>query len=790
MSQHRKAGQLSPEPAERDCPEQLLDQAAQWHRAGDRARAEEIYRQVLARDPNHPDALQLLGVIALDQGRHDEAEKLIRQALRQAPGSAALHTNLGNVHQARGRLEEAIRCYEAALTHDGEYALAYLNLAIAHHRQSRLAAAIGYYRFALALDPNSTTAHFNLADACQRLGDLNGAIGHYRAAIAQCPQHVDAHLNLGNVLRDSGDGEQALACYQTALRLDPQHAVAHNHIGLIHAQRGELPEAIRCYRRALELKPTFAGTQNNLGNALKALREHEEACTCYRRAIELKPDFAEAYNNLAATLKEQGKLNEAIANYQQAIHCRKNYPSAHTGLTLTLLETCDWSGHNQRVKKLQRITERALGLGKPSPVNAFSALSLPFPQTLKRAIAQNYAQTVDEGMRPLRSRLRRNRGRADGRIRIGYASPNFRNHPTSHLMVRLFELHDRERFEIFTYTWSSDDGSEYRRRIAQHSDHFVDVSGESFFETAQRIADDGIDILVDRAGFTRDCRAEIFALRPAPVQVNYIGFPGTLGANFIDYIITDPVVTPPELEHQLTEKAVLLPGCYLVTDPKPPRAPSAPSRAECGLPEDGFVYCCFNTSYKIDPEIFDVWARILQHVPDSVLWLMRSSREAERNLRREAEARGVAAQRLVFADKLSKDRHLARHHHASLFLDTPLYNAHTTAVDTLWAGVPLVTVPGQTFASRVAASTLQAIGVPELIARDLQQYEEIAVTLGHSPTRLADIKDMLAATRATYPLFDAERYCRNLEAAYLRMWEIHAAGGDPQRIVVSGQDRP
>ena len=388
--------------------------------------------------------------------------------------------------------------------------------------------------------------------------------------------------------------------------------------------------------------------------------------------------------------------------------------------------------------------------------------------------AQGRSHTISEGDSEHEETVRR----------IGYLSSDFRNHATSHLTQGLFGLHDRDEFEVFCYSFGSDDGSVYRKRIERDCDHFRDLRNRPYWAIAETIARDGIDILMDLNGYAAGRRPKIVALRPAPLQISLLGDPGTMGADFIDYLVADRIVVPPEMEAFYSEELVFMPHSYFVTDHEQPISERRFKRAECGLPEKGFVYCCFNSNYKIEPEIFDLWMRILKEVPESVLWLYESTPAAPENLREEAAARGVRGDRLVFAQTLPKPEHLARHRLADLFLDTLICNAHTTATDALWAGLSLITCPGQTFESRVAASLLTAIGLPELIMPDLETYEKTAVRLATNPEELQGIRDKLAKNRLTTPLFDTARWTRNWEKALKVMWERYERGEEPGEIVV------
>jgi len=375
--------------------------------------------------------------------------------------------------------------------------------------------------------------------------------------------------------------------------------------------------------------------------------------------------------------------------------------------------------------------------------------------------------------------------RAGSPVTLGYLSADFRIHPVAQLIVETFEKHDRARFAVHGYSYGRDDGTPFRRRLAEAFDRFVDLRDASFAEAARHIAADDVDILIDLTGYTRHARTPILAFRPAPVQVNYLGYPGTMGTALVDYIVVDSFVVPFGQQSFFTERLVHLPECYQPNDRKRELAPRAPSRAEYGLPEKGFVFCSFNAGYKISPDVFDVWMDLLKAVPGSILWLLEDNRFAPDNLRREAEARGVAAGRLVFAPRLPLADHLARHGAADLFLDTFPVNAHTTASEALWAGCPLLTIAGETFVSRVAGSLLRTAGLPELVTTCLDDYRATALKLATNPGLLADLRARLAANRNTSPLFDAERSARSLENAYATMWEIHVSGEKPRAFAVN-----
>jgi predicted O-linked N-acetylglucosamine transferase (SPINDLY family) len=422
------------------------------------------------------------------------------------------------------------------------------------------------------------------------------------------------------------------------------------------------------------------------------------------------------------------------------------------------------------------------------PVSPFTFFALPTITTAEQQL-RCARQWVDRSLQAISGPARcLARNRASGpkpKTTLGYLSADFHSHATAYLIAELFEKHDRQRFQVFGYSCGADDGSPMRRRLIKAFDRFSDLKDASFVESAQRIAADGVDILVDLKGYTQNARTQILALRPAPVQVNYLGYPGTMGAPFMDYILVDDFVVPGDQQPFFTEKLVHLPGCYQVNDSQREISAHAPSRAECGLPEKGFVFCSFNNSYKITPDVFDVWMGLLKAVSGSVFWLFEGNRFAPANLRREAEARGVAAQRLVFAPRKPPPEHLARHRVADLFLDTFPVNAHTTASDALWAGCPVLTMAGETFVSRVAGSLLRTIGLSELVTTSLDDYQAMALRLARDAESLAGLRARLEASRRNSPLFDAGQFARNLEKAYIIMWEIYACGQQPHAFTVS-----
>lgn len=558
-----------------------------------------------------------------------------------------------------------------------------------------------------------------------------------------------------------------------------------NALAMEHYNRGEFDKAECYFREVVPQMPAEVTAWTNLAATLLAQDKYAEAVTILTQAAELDPGSADIHHNLGATYRQLSNNDRAIEHYRRAISLNPDLDAAHAGLINSFLNCCDWDEVDLWLADFAAYRSGRLAREWMPRIDPFCALSvLPGPVVKEMAIA--YAARIARSIsaQPAAAPEIGTGRRAGRKLRIGYVSADFHSHATAHLTFNLYASHDRDKFEVFAYSMGPDDGSEFRKHIAQTCDRFVDVRWETAERTASRIKADGIDILVDMKGYTGNNRAAIFAHRPAPIQVNYLGYPGTSGAGFIDYFVSDPVATPPGYEKDFTEKLAYLPDSYQVTDDRQPISAEPCSRTDFQLPEHAFVYCSFNRLSKIDRVIFSTWMEILRHAPNSVLWLMQEDDRARTNLQREAASRGIDPQRIIFARKLDKPAHLARHRLADLFLDTLICNAHTGASDALWAGLPLLTCPGDTFIRRVAASVLHAAGLSELIAHDLTEYETLAVRLAIDENLLASVKRKLAASRSTCRLFDSSRYVRNLETAYIKMHEQHQSGRLPESFFV------
>lgn len=660
-----------------------------------------------------------------------------------------------------------------------------LDLALRHHRAGRLQEAESIYRQVLREQPDNVDALHLLGVIAHQTGRPDEAAGLMRQAVAVKPDYAEAHYHLGLALAAQGELREAAAAYRRSIELKPDNAHAHNNLGVALMGQGERTQAVAAFGKALALNPEYPEAHNNLGGALMSRGRLVAAVAAFGKALALKPDYPEAHNNLGIALKDQGRLDDAARAHRRAIAIEPGHAPAQAMLVETLQHMCDWQDLEPAARRLDDLVDSALGRNvKPGEPPGISVTRCE-DASRNLAIAKSWSADIARRMAPLQDQVPSNFERSPrGKIRVGYLSADFHAHATSYLMVSLFGLHDREAFEIYAYSYGPDDSGDCRRRIVNGCESFVDIRDLSAVDAARRIHRDGVDILVDLKGYTKGTRLEICALRPAPVQATYLGFPGSTGAGFFDYILTDRIVTPQDQAPHYTEKFAFLPHCYQVNDHTQAISDKPFTRADFGLPDEGFVFCSFNQTYKIEAVMWEVWMRILRSVPGSVLWLYLSNGAAERNLKREAAARDVDPQRIVFATKLPKPEHLARLKLADLFLDTRICNGHTTASDALWAGVPLITLQGRHFASRVASSLLAAVGLPELITASLDGYEALALRLARNPDELAAIREKLAENRLTKPLFDTPRFARNLEAAYKEFWRLYLAGEAPRMVEV------
>jgi predicted O-linked N-acetylglucosamine transferase (SPINDLY family) len=718
-----------------------IQDAIGLHQKGQLVQAQAIYQQFLVINPENADVIHLLGVIAHQMGQHQAAFDLIAQAIKFNSKEASYHSNHGIVLQKLGKLADAVDSFDKAI----------------------------------ALKPDYVEAYSNRGVAMQELKQFDAAVASYDKAIALKPDYAEAYYNRGVVLQEFNQFDAAVASFDKAIALKPNYAEAYSNRGVAFQALKQLDAAMASFDKAIALKPDYAVAYCNRGGTLLELKQFDVAVASCYTAIALKPDYASAYCNRGIALQELKQFDAAVASYDKAIELKPDYEYLLGIRHHAKMLMCDWQGFAQNVHELNQKIQRN---EKASP--CFPALSLPISLKDQHTVTEiwsknKYPKNVSLGPIPKISR--------QSKICIAYYSGDFKDHPVSILTVGLFESHERAKFESIAFSFGPDSQDDYRSRLTNAFDKFIDVKGKSDREIAELSRSLGVDIAIDLGGYTGDCRVGIFSYRAAPIQISYIGYLGTMGADYYDYLIADRTLIPIESQVYYSEKIVYLPS-YQVNDDKQEIPNVAINRQELNLPINGFVFCCFNANYKITPSTFDGWMRILKAVPDSVLLLYSGIQSAADNLKLEAEKRGVSQNRLIFGKKITRSQYMARFRSADLFLDTLPYNAGATASDALWAGLPVLTCMGEAFASRYAASLLFAIGLPELVTQTQDEFESLAIELATNSIKLKEIKDKLESNRLTTPLFDTLRFTKNMEAAYIKMYEQYLGGVLPDHIYI------
>ncbi|MDA9337407.1 tetratricopeptide repeat protein, partial [Planktomarina temperata] len=708
------------------------------------AEAAKAFIRVTELNPQYPEGHNNLGVVLQKLGKLEASVKSFQKALSLKPDYPEAYYNMGIALREQGKLNFAIIAHQKSLALDPTNWEAYGNMGLAFKDNGDWTEAVAAYEKALAINPNDAELFSNMGNALKDQGKLEEAIEAYNKSLAIKPDYADAYNNMGITLQDQDKLEEAIEAYKKALAIKPDYAEAYSNMGNALKDQGKLEEAIEAYNKALVIKPEYAEAYNNMGNALKDQGKLEEAIEAYHKALVIKPDYAEAHYNMGVTLQEQGKLEEAIEAYNKALAIKPDYESARVQKLHQKAHICDW---NSMTADRTLIPE----LGTTNKhVDPFALLSLedsPERHQIRSKIysAAKFPQKLLPGqVKP---------SQKPKRIRLGYFSSDLKEHPVAYLMAKMLEQHDRDQFEVFGYSIHGNQQSDMRQRLLQSFDRFTDVRSMTDKTVALQARQDGIDIAIDLNGYTQYRRTGIFAYRAAPVQINYLGYPGTLGANFMDYIVADKFLIPQANQKYFNEQPLYLPHTYMPTDNTRELSQKPISRKDVRLPDDAFVFCCFNNNYKISPAEFDIWMRLLSKVEGSVLWLRKSNNVSHLNMKKEAKKRNVDPSRLVFADRVPMDEHLARQRLADLFVDTFAFNAHTTASEALWAGLPVVTKAGDGFAARVAGSLLNAIGLPELVTTTDQDYEALILELATNPAKLAQVKDKLATNRLSQPLF-------------------------------------
>jgi protein O-GlcNAc transferase len=734
------------------------------------------YEKALAIRPDLAEAWLGIGNACSELKRSTEAFAAYDKALAIAPELEGTWVGKGNLYADIKRYEAAAAAYDKALAINPDLAEAWLGRGNLYASLKRHEEALASLDKALALKPDLAAAWLSRGNAFFELARYEDACAAFDNALAGKPDLAEAWLGRGNVCSSLKRYEQAFAAYDKALALKPDLAGAWIGRGNVFFELGRCEEAYAAYDKALAIKPDLAEAWLGRANVCSSLKRYEQAFAAYDKALALKPDFADALVSRASAHFELRQFQEAFSDYDKSFRLNPTLRYAEGNRLHMKMYLCDWTDFEAECSRLLSTVTNGTAVSQPFSILAIPSSSADQLRCAERHVADRYGGDFGP--------LWRGERYAHDRIRLAYVSSDFHEHATPYLIAGLFEEHDRTRFEVTGLSFGPDQDSAMRKRLRESFDRFVDARVQDDASIAQLIRELEIDIAIDLKGFTQGARPNVFARRPSPIQAGYLGFPSTTGSGFVDYIIADRFVIPADEQRFFSEKVVYLPDSYQVNDSKRRIAGSVPTRADANLPAEAFVFCSFNSNYKITPDVFDVWMRLLQAVEGSVLWLLEGSPIASNNLRKEAEVRGVAAERIVIATQAKLEDHLARHTLADLFVDTRYCNAHTTASDALWAGLPVITCVGPAFAGRVAASLLHAVGLPELVTRSLADYEALALNLARDPASLASLRARLARNRVTSSLFDTQRFTRHIEAAYIAMWERYQRGAPPESFAV------
>jgi len=644
-------------------------------------------------------------------------------------------------------------------------------------RNSQMDMAEERFKKILIGNPKQPDALNLLAIIRAQSGDFESAIDFIKRAISINPNNPASYYNRGLALIELGKPAKAIDDFKKAIALNPIYAEAYNGQGNALTDLNQTTTAIESFREALRINPDYADAWNNLGNALSATKNISEAIECYKKANFIQPDFVDALINIANAYSEVNELEQSLSYFRAVLKIDADSKYLFGDYLHTKFKSAEWLDSERETERLKEVIDRSMPSVKP-----FVALGLLDDPPLHKRVAELYVQTrfpLSDSLGAIPAR------KSGGKIRIGYYSTDFRNHATAYLIAEMLEQHDKDEFDIYAFNLIPGPLDAMGARLFAAVTQVVDLAHHNDRSAAKLSREIGIDIAVDLKGHTEDSRTGIFAHRCAPLQVSYLGFPGTLGATYYDYVLADRNVIPLDQHHHYTEQVVYLPHCYQVNDSTRRIADRAFSRTELGLPDQAFVFCCFNNAYKILPQTFDAWMRILQAVPGGVLWLLDHNPVATRNLQNEAQVRGIDPHRLVFAPRLPLADHLARHRLADLFIDTLPYNAHTTASDALWAGLPVLTCMGKSFAARVAGSLLLTIDLPELVSHTQADFVAKAIEYAIDPVRLQKIKSKLLKNVQISPLFNAQLFTRRIEQAYRVMHERHRSGLPPEHFAVT-----
>jgi protein O-GlcNAc transferase len=752
-----------------------FDQATVLFQTGRFSEVKILLNEILSFDSNHAESWYLSACIANHEELHQSAIEFLNKALRIDPHNLKYLYTLGDIYYDKKYLNEGIRLFEFIVEINPNDYNGLYNLAVFQQKQKQYEKSLENYRKVLDLDKYNINSIYNIGDILIDLEDYINAAVYFNRVIELQSNSDDALNNLGFLQLELGNYEEALEYLNQAISINSKNLSVLNNLGKVYEKKFLYLEALEYFNRAIILKPDYAEAYYNSGVVLQKLRHYEKALASHESAINIKSDYAEAYYERGNSLKFLERLEEALESYEIALELKPDCEYLVGALLHLKMHMCNWLNFEADVENLLFFISN----GFKSTIS-FSVLALTDSLSMQLKSAESWIndQYPFNPSLGVISKVARSE-----KIKICYFSSDFCEHPISYLTVELFELHSKKQFELVAFYYGNADSSNMHKRVASAFDHFIDIRLKSDKEIAELSRVMGIDIAIDLSGSTTHGRVGIFAYRAAPIQVSYLGYLGSNGAKYYDYLIADKTIIPVKNQDYYKEKIVYLPS-YQVNDSKRLISDKIFEKVELKFPTNGFVFCCFNNNYKIVPSTFDGWMRILNAVPDSILFLYASNKWAEANLKIEAEKRGVSQSRLFFGSRIERSEYIARYKVVDLFLDTLPYNAGTTASDALWAGIPVLTCTGESFASRMAASLLNAIELPELITTTQAEYEAKAIELGNNPEKLKAIKDKLERNRLTTALFDTPRFTKHIEAAFMKMYERYQSDLPPDHIYI------
>jgi len=747
------------------------------------AAAADSFRKAVLSKPDFAKAHFNLGFAESKCGNYEKALCSFERAIELSPDLYDAYINIGNIYKNTGKQEEAVKAYTKALKAQPANFVASVNMSLALQALGNMEEAEKMLTDALLYSPANPEILFNLGNIHKKSDRIDKAVECYEMALKAAPEDARIHYNLGTTLMEARQYSEAMPCFEKALELTPDNTEALNNMGMVHYRTGLYQNALTYYQRAIDIREDFAEAHNNIGLVYKLLEQKDKSLRHFNRAIEIDPEFGEAFHNLSEVQRESKQFDVAIENSRRAIELQPDLTPALTHHSYLLKWLCEWDEYDHVKERIDLLVKRELDTGEVVGETPFMNLIRVDDPQYNRRVADYFAGKALENIKNIDLHFSlRDEPRKLKKITVGYLSANFRYHPLAHLLANLFRHHNRNEFQINCYSMGPDDKSEYRARFEKDSDLFRDIRHFSHKESAQLIYDDNVEILVDLMGYTQGNRLEIAALRPAPLQVRYMGMPGTTGGNIFDYIIVDEIVLPIDQQTGYSEKFIYMPHTYQVNDRSKQISREPVTRKMFDLPEDAFVFCSFNTSYKVDPVIFSAWMEILNETENSVLWLMPDIKRAGDNMRSLAKEHGVDPKRLIYTNNIPLEKHLARISLADLALDTRTVGGAATTSDALWGGIPVITLLGNRFISRMSASILHAAGLDELITHTLSDYKKLAIKLAADRDEVKALKKKLQHNIQSMPLFDTLGFTLNLERAFKKVWESHISGKKPQPI--------